>query len=339
MKIAYFGAGWVEEANLPTLMGGVEVLYFKEKINESNLEEAKEADMVSVFVNSKVSKEVIDAIPNLKFIVTRSMGFDHIDVSYARSKGITVSNVPAYGSYTVAEFTFSLILNLSRKISGANHSIREKASFKYYSEMEGFDLFGKTLGVVGTGKIGKNVVKIGKTFGMKVIASDLHPDLNFAKENDISYKDLPELLAAADIVTLHAPYTKENHHLINKENLAMMKKGVYIINTARGELIDTDALVLGLKEGRIAGAGLDVLEGEKELKEEAEIIGSASGEENGRVKDYKTLLEDHMLMEMPNVIVTPHIAFYTKEAVDEILRVSQDNVEAFVAGKPINLVS
>ena len=200
--------------------------------------------------------------------------------------------------------------------------------------MEGFDLTGKTLGVIGTGKIGKNVVKIAKGFGMNVIAYDLFPNLTFAKENDFTYKNLPEVLIESDIVTLHTPYNKENHHLINKENISMMKKGVYFINTARGELVDTNALVWGLQEKIIAGAGLDVLEGEHELKEEVEIFHSPAKMKSLRLEDYKMLLEDHVLMNMPNVIITPHIAFYTKEAVEEILKVTVLNIKGFISGSP-----
>jgi len=203
--------------------------------------------------------------------------------------------------------------------------------------LRGFDLSGKTLGVIGTGKIGKNVIKIAKGFGMKVIACNLHPDLDFAKEFDFEYKDLPEVVSKADILTLHVPYSKENHHLINKENILKMKKGVYLINTARGELIDTDALIWGLHEGIIAGAGLDVLEGERQLKEEAEILSST--DTLPKREHYKTLLEDHILIDMPNVIVTPHIAFYSKEAEEAIITTTVDNIKGFIESKEINLVT
>jgi D-lactate dehydrogenase len=335
MKIAFLGTGQKEEANFPRNISGSEIHFLEGKL-EDNLSQLQDTEIVSVFVNSPIDKNSIDNLPNLKLITTRSMGTDHIDLEYAKERGIKVASVPAYGSYTVAEFTFALLLNLSRKVTTANMYVRESAEFKYYSEMEGFDLFGKTIGIIGTGKIGRNVAKIANSFGMKVIATDLFPDEAFAKEAGVEYKNLDELLASADVVTLHAPYTKENHHLINRDRISKMKKGVYILNTARGELIDTAALVFGLKEGIIAGAGLDVLEGERELKEEAEIL---IGEKADRVRDYKTLLEDHMLMEMPNVIVTPHIAFYSREAVREILRVTEENIKSFLAGTPINLIN
>ena len=202
--------------------------------------------------------------------------------------------------------------------------------------MEGCDLQGKTLGIIGTGKIGKNVLKIAKGFAMNVLACDLYPDLVFAKENNFEYKSLKDVISKSDIITLHTPYNKESHHLINKENISIMKKGVYLINTARGELIDTDALIWGLSEGIIAGAGLDVLEGEKELKEETELLSSSK--RSMKIEEYKMLLENHVLMDMPNVIITPHIAFYSREAVAEILKVTILNIQGFISGSPINLI-
>jgi D-lactate dehydrogenase len=336
MKIIFFEVPKVEQPIFSQLFGGADISFYEEKLDENNVAQALGAEAISVFINSEMNKNIIDALPNLKFITTRSTGFDHIDTAYCRTKGIKVSNVPAYGSHTVAEFAFGLILNLSRNIAKANNFIKESSDFNFFSEMEGFDLTGKTLGVVGTGKIGKNVVRIAKSFGMKVIAHDLHPDMTFAQENDFIYKNFSELLFESDILTLHAPYNKENHHLINKENISTMKKGIYLINTARGELVDTDALVWGLKEGIIAGAGLDVLEGERELKEEIEIL--ASPEKSERVKDYKTLLEDRVLIEMPNVIITPHIAFYSKEAEGEIIKTTAENIRGFISGNTQNLV-
>jgi D-lactate dehydrogenase len=334
MKITLFDVPEVEQPIFLELFAGVDVTICEGKLAD-NIEKAKDADVVSGFISSVVDKNIIDQLPNLKFIATRSTGFDHIDVAYCQTKGIQVSNVPAYGSHTVAEFSFGLLLSLSRKIFEAGRQLKEEGDFSI-SQLEGFDLFGKTFGVIGTGRIGKNSIKIAKGFGMNVVAYDLHPDMTFAKENDFTYKSLAEVLASSDALTLHAPYTKENHHLINKENVSMMKKGIYLINTARGELVDTDALIWGLKEGIIAGAGLDVMEGERELKDEMEIL--ASEEKSGMVKDYKTLLEDRVLIEMPNVIITPHVAFYSKEAQFEIIKISVENVKGFISGVAQNLV-
>ncbi len=341
MKIAFFETNEVFDGRyeedkkvLEKSFGDSEISYFTEKLNKENVALAASAEIVSIFNGCLVDKEVIEKLPNLKFINTSTTGFEHIDIDYCRTKGIQVSNVPAYGSIPVAEFTFALLLNLSRKISEANSQLRQSDDF-VISQLKGFDLAGKTLGVIGTGKIGKNVIKIAKGFAMNVIAYDLFPDFNFAKENSFEYKSLDEVIVGSDVITVHAPYTKENHHLIGKESISKMKRGVYLLNTARGALIDTEALVWGLKDGIIAGAGLDVLEDERELKEEVKILSSKEAES---FKDYKTLLEDHVLINMPNVIVTPHIAFYSTEAEAEIIRVTIENIKGFIAGAPINLV-
>ena len=323
MKIAFFSVDPGKRAPFLSAFDSTETIFIDEILNEDSAAKGRDADVACVFVDSTMSKNVIDAMPNLKFIATRSTGYNHIDVAYAKSKGIPVANVPAYGSYTVAEFTFGLLLNLSRKLMEAGNYVKNTMDFHYNSTMEGFDLHGKTIGVVGTGKIGKNVIKIAQGFGMKVVACDIYPDEAFAKEHDFEYKSLPEVLKESDIVTLHTPYTPESNHLINKENVALMKKGAYLINSARGELIETEALVWGLKEGIIAAAGLDVLEEEKNLK-----------------KGEKTPVCElnRELMRMPNVLITPHSAFYTLEAVAEISKVTIDNIKSFIAGKPENLV-
>lgn len=319
MKITFFEMSKSKQPFFLRSFSNVDVSLYEERLNEKNVNLAKDADIVSVFVDSDFNKNVIDKIPNLKFIATRSTGFNHIDCEYAYSKGIKVSNVPAYGSHTVAEFTFGLILNLSRNISSANVYLRETLNYNYLPWMEGFNLEAKTLGVIGTGKIGKNVVKIAKGFEMNVLAYDPHPDLAFSEENNFTYKNLNEVIAQADILTLHAPYTEENYHLINKENITIMKKGVYLINTARGELVDTKALIWGLEEGIIAGAGLDVLEGEKK-----------------QLPNMVSL--NNKLIKMPNVMVSPHMAFYTREAVASIMQTTVENIKRFISGNLQNLV-
>ena len=334
MKITFFETTPTEQEYLSEALKDMEVSFSQEKLTKETAAQAGQSEAVSVFVNSEVKQEVMDLLPNLKFIATRSMGFDHIDGAYAKGKGITVSSVPAYGSYTVAEFTFALILNLTRKIFEAKHQLVEGDDFDI-SRLEGFNLYGKTLGVIGTGKIGKNVAKLGKAFGMTVLASDVHPDEAFAAEAGCTYVQLPELLAQSDIVTLHVPYMKETYHLLNKDNIPLMKKGAYLINTARGEIVETDALVQALTSGHLAAAGLDVLESERQLKEETELLRRGSQE----FKDFKTLFKNHVLIDLPRVIVTPHIAFFTREAVQEILKTTVENIRAFLAGKPQNVVN
>lgn len=332
MKITFFEVSVPKQEEYRKIFNNLDLVFCEEKLTKENVSLAIDSEILCVFVNSILDKEAIDLLPNLKFIVTGSTGYDHIDVAYCHTKNINVANVPAYGSSTVAEFTFALLMNLSRKVYLANNKLRIDGKFST-ENFEGFDLEGKTLGVIGTGKIGKNVIRIAKGFSMNVVAYDLYPDNQFATDNNFTYKTLDEVLSLSDIITLHAPYTKENHHMINKENILKIKKGAYLINTARGELLDTEALMIALKEGVIVGAGLDVLEGERGLKNENDMLISEND-----VLNYKMLLEDRALIDMDNVIVTPHIAFSTKEAEKRILDTVVANINGFVAGNPVNLV-
>ena len=199
MKITFFELSKTDQDFFKNLLTGEEASFFEEKLNKDNIEKAKESEIICIFVNSLIDKEIIDNLPNLKFIVTRSTGFDHIDCDYAKSKGIKVSNVPVYGSQTVAEFTFALLLNLSRRVSLGYHQLRDGTSFDL-SQLEGFDLEGKTLGVVGTGKIGQNVIRIAKGFNMNVIATDPYPNIELTKQLGFEYFSLEDLLCRADIV-------------------------------------------------------------------------------------------------------------------------------------------
>ncbi|MFA6459102.1 MAG: NAD(P)-dependent oxidoreductase [Candidatus Paceibacterota bacterium] len=333
MKIIFFEATEEEKQFLSNLSPENDCVFYEETLTEQNVDLAKDAEAISIFVNSVLSEKVIEGIPNLKFISTRSTGFDHIDIEFAKKRGIKVSNVPSYGSRTVAEYTFALILNLSRKVGDASLQIKQNGDFDI-SSFRGFDLYEKTLGVIGTGKIGKNVIKIARGFGMNVLAFDKFHDDKFAAENNVKYLPLEEVLSLSDVVTIHTLYNKDTYHLLNKENMKLMKKGAYLINTARGEIVETDALVWALQEKILAGAGLDVLEGERALKEGTEAVM----DEGRKDQNFKTLLEDHILMDMPNVTVTPHIAFSSREAEAEILKTTIENIIAYNIGAPQNLV-
>ncbi|MFA6274821.1 MAG: NAD(P)-dependent oxidoreductase, partial [Candidatus Paceibacterota bacterium] len=198
-----------------------------------------DADIISIFVDSRLDVETLNYFPNLKLLVTRSTGFDHIDLDLCRQRNIQVANVPSYGEDTVAEYTFALILALSRKIYESYDRIRETGSFGL-DGLRGFDLKNKTLGVIGTGRIGRNVIEIARGFNMNIIAYDKFPNEEYAKQMNYQYLSFKDVLAKADILTLHIPYTSENHHLLNVESIAKMKKGAYLINTARGGLVETD---------------------------------------------------------------------------------------------------
>lgn len=337
MKIAFFEVLKAEQDFFSKALSGEDVSFFEEKLNEKNIDKSSDAEIISIFTNSIVNKNIIDLLPNLKFINTNSTGYDHIDINYCKEKGIQVSNVPMYGSQTVAEFTFALLLTLSRRVYWGYHQLREGTSFDL-SKLEGFDLEGKTLGVIGTGKIGQNVVRIAKGFRMNVIATDPHPKDELAKEFGFEYVSLDNLLMQADVVTVHVPYLPETHHLINSNNLTNIKKGSILINTARGEIVETEGLLAALADGRIKAAALDVLEGERDLKEESVIV-SVADPKIERMEKMRKLVEDHILIDLPNVIVTPHMAFFTKEAVDRIMQTTVDNIKNFIIGKPENVVN
>ncbi|MCA9391583.1 hydroxyacid dehydrogenase [candidate division WWE3 bacterium] len=291
-----------------------------------------DCDVLSVFVTSKVTPDIINALPNLKYIATRSTGFDHVDLSVAKEKGINVSNVPFYGENTVAEHAFALLLSLSRKLPQSFARI-EDGRFNYEG-LRGFDLKDKTIGIIGGGHIGINMARMSVGFNMNVLVFDLKHDDALAAEIGFTYAEMDELLAKSDVVSLHLPLNPHTEHIINADSIAKMKDGALIINTARGGLIETDALVQALRDDKLGGAGLDVLEGEEFLTEEMELVGKPEYKEQ-----LLTLLEDHILMEMENVVVTPHNAFNSIEAVTRILQATADNINAFAAGEPQNLVS
>ncbi|HEC30410.1 MAG TPA: hydroxyacid dehydrogenase, partial [Candidatus Yonathbacteria bacterium] len=248
MKVLYFlGEEW-EEEYVEEKLDGVDVEIFSGPIQDYPDLHDDEVEVLSVFIKSHVGAEEMDKFPNIKLIATRSTGFDHIDLEEAKKRGIIVSNVPSYGANTVAEYAFALLLSLSRKIPESYEQVRETGSFSQKG-LRGFDLKGKTLGVVGCGNIGVHAIIMGKGFGMEVIVSDPHQNEEVRAELGFKYVSLDELLASSDIITIHAPYNEHTHHLINSENINKIKRGAYLINTARGAIIETEALIRGLKEG------------------------------------------------------------------------------------------
>ena len=292
---------------------------------------AADADVVSPFIYSKLTAAVIAGLPKLKLVTTRSPGFVHIDVAECSRRGITVCNVPFYGENTVAEHTFALILALSRKVHEA--FVRVRAGNYSLDGLRGFDLKDKTIGVVGAGRIGLHVIRIARGFGMKVLAFDLKQDSFWAEVLGFEYAAMDELLSRSDIITLHAPYNKHTHHLINPGNIGKIKRGAILINTARGGLVDTDALLKALDEGILAGAGLDVLEGEEAVLEESALLGDKTNPELLR-----RAIQNHVILKKPNVVFTPHNAFNSLEALQRILDTTAGNIAAFAAGKPQNVV-
>jgi len=333
MRIAFFELEDWEHAELSKgLFEGHTLLLSTEPLTERNMGEARDAEILSVFVYSSLSRAALDQMSKLKFIATRSTGFDHIDLARCRERGIQVSNVPSYGENTVAEHTFALILALSRNIHKAFvHTLAKEIPFQ---ELRGFDLAGKTLGVIGAGRIGLHTIKIAKGFGMQVVAFDVRQEPLLSEVLNFRYASLEELLRNSDIISLHCPYSPKTHHLINTENVRQIKRGALLINTARGGLIDPAALTLALDEGILAGAGLDVLEGEELLKDERQILAQPLAQDKLR-----TLLLNHSLLNRDNVVITPHIAFNSLEAVQRILSMTVENLRDFLRGRPQNLIT
>lgn len=334
MKLIYFYNEEWEKEYVSSRIPEWEIMFLDGSIEKHAEYRDSEAESLAVFVNSKIGAEEMDRFPKLRFIAARSTGFDNIDLDEAKKRNIQVSNVPTYGENTVAEFSFALLLALSRKIYASYKNIEINHSFSTQG-LTGFDLKGKTIGIVGTGHIGMNAIRIAKGFGMNIIAYDVIQKKDEAQAFGFEYVSFEDILARSDIISLYAPYNEHTHHMINKDNVEKIKRGAWLINTSRGGLVETDALVYALEKGIIAGAGLDVLEEEKNTSDEtALLLGEHPMEE-----ELKLVLANHYLIWHQNVIITPHNAFNTREAVMRILDTSVKNLKAYAEGDCENLVT
>ena len=332
MKIAIFEADLTEQSYFKSVFPEHELVFVDDELSMDNVSTVKDIEILVVFVYSRITKEIIDALPNLKFIATMSTGFDHIDLEAAKNRNITVSNVPVYAETVVAEHTFALLLSVSRRLEDSFERAR-KAEFNPEG-LTGFELRGKTLGVIGIGAIGKHVIEIANGFGMNVLAYARHPDLVLEQKLKFKHVDLQVLFSSSDVISLHIPYTKETHHFLSEKQFSQMKNNAVIINTARGGLIHNSALLDALNSGKIYAAGLDVLEEEPVLHEEKQLLSSRFDREK-----LQSVLEDHMLCNHPKVVITPHNAFNSYEALNKILETTHDNIASFIAGTPINTVT
>lgn len=302
-----------------------EITYFESKLNAETAPLAKGFDVVCIFVNDTADKKTLDLLNEygVKVLALRCAGFNNVDLEHVGN--IKVVRVPQYSPYAVAEHATALLLNINRKIYKSYQRVK-----KYNFSLDGllgFDIHGKTIGVVGTGRIGKVFIQIMKGFGTKIIAYDLFKDEKFAKENDFEYVSFDELCKRSDIISLHCPLTPETTNIINKNAIDQMKKGVIIINCSRGQLINTDDLIAELSTGKIGGVGLDVYdkEGDYFLKDMS----------NSYQRDKNLSL----LISMPNVIVTSHQAFFTSEALNKIASDTCQNIYDIIEkGECINEV-
>ncbi len=333
MKIHYFASEPWEEAYVRTKMKVDNVAFHEGPLSTFPDLKDNDTETLCIFIDSHIGESELDRFPSLKFIATRSTGFDHINLAAAKARGITVATVPFYGENTVAEFAFALLLSLSRRISEAEMNVKTGGFSP--TGLRGFDLAGKTIGVVGTGHIGAHAIRIAQGFGMKIVGFDAYPNAELAKTLGFTYAPLEELFMVSDIVTLHVPYNAHTHHLVNKENIRAFKKGSYLINTSRGAVVETEALVEALRTGTLAGAGLDVLEEEGDMADETLLLVQPHPNEDA----LKIALANHYIIEHPRVLVTPHTAFNTTEAITRILDASIENIRHFSEGSPTNVVS
>lgn len=317
-KVAFYDTKPYDKLTFDRYNANYNIKYLEGKLNADSAQLAKGCEAVIAFVNDTIDAETINRLAEVgvKVIAMRSAGYNNIDVKAAYQK-INIVRVPAYSPHAVAEHAMALLLALNRKIHKAYNRTRD---FNFsLSGLVGFDMYQKTIGIIGTGKIGQAFIDICQGFGMNVIAYDLYPAVN----KDINYVDLDELFKRSDIISLHCPLTEQTKHLINRENIQKMKDGVYIINTSRGGLIESTALLQALKSGKIKGAGLDVYE------EEADLF----------FEDYSsTIIKDDvlsLLVSLPNVIITSHQGFLTEEALANIAKVTFTNLDQFFNNLPL----
>lgn len=315
IKLAFFDTKPYDEIYFNEICKdyGVSIKYFESKLNRDTAEMVHGYDAVCAFVNDNLNREVIDILSsfNVKAILLRCSGYNNVDIKRCKEKNIALLRVPAYSPYSVAEHAMAMLLLLNRKLHKAY--IRTRDQNFSLTGLLGFDLKGKTVGIIGTGKIGKVFSEICRGFGMNVLGYDLYPD----EKSGIEYADFSEICKRSDIISLHCPLTPETKYIINERSLSDMKDGVVIINTSRGRLIDSDALLEAIKTGKVGAAGLDVYEEESDL-----FFEDFSGE----------ILQDDILsrlLSMPNVLITSHQAFFTREALSNIAKTTMENAKGF----------
>jgi D-lactate dehydrogenase len=308
------------------------------------------AEAVCVFISTRVDREFLERLPALRLIATRSRAVDHLDLAACQARGVTVCHVAEYSENTVAEHTFALMLALTRRLRELMIFAETKRKFSY-EEARAIDLCGKTLGIVGMGRVGRRVSTLAQAFLMDVVAFEpagMPPEM--AEKGGFRWMQLKELLAASDIVSLHVNLSPWTHHMLNAETFALCKPGALIINTARGRLIETDALRAALDSGQIGGAGLDVLEEERVMRQPASTVmteqilqhlhsDSEQVPTHRNLHDLDRIMQSHALLARPNVVFTPHVAFNSAEAVEKIVLETVRNIRAFLDGAPVNVVT
>lgn len=322
VKIAFFGVKSWERETIERELVRIDsygVGIFEEEVQDK-VELAGEYEVISVFIYSKMDKRVLDKLPKLKMVATRSTGTDHIDLDEAKKRGIEVVNVPVYGSETVAEYSMALLLAVAKKIVCGHQAVEDN----YFNPegLTGVDLAGKTLGVIGVGRIGQNMIRYARGFRMKVLGVDGNRLPGLEKKLGFRYTDLENCLKESDFVSLHVPSIAETFHMINRDNIKLMKRGCVLINTSRGTVVESEAIVWALNKGILAGAGLDVVEEEGLLIDD----GSMALDKSVTKDDLREMVSYHLLRDRDDVILTPHNAFNTKEAIERIISTTVNSI-------------
>lgn len=327
LAITFYGI-WPEmKPYVEEKMSKFDCKIYSQKLLPDNVE--ADTEILAAFIESPINKTVLDKMPKLKLVATLSTGYDHIDLRECARRGITVENVPTYGENTVAEHAMALLLGLTRKLFPSVRRVKD--GLYDFHGLRGTDLAGKTVGVIGTGHIGAHFIKMVSGFNVKILAYDKFPNKYLVKKFHITYCPLPTLLKKSDVISLHTPLLPSTRHLINEKNIKQMKPGSFLINTARGALVDPKALVWALQNRHLAGVGLDVLEDENLIQNFEEVVSSDP-------RQMSTTVLNETIINHPNAIVTPHNAFNSIEALQRIIDVTVDNVLAFTKGKVQNRV-
>lgn len=328
MKVVFFDIQPIEKNFFDkNKLENTDYIYYKTPLNTNftDFEAIKDAEIISVFTSSRATENILKNFNNLKMIATRSVGISHIAQEYCKRNNIQIKNTPHYGDYTVAEFTMGLLLDVVRKITNSYNDLKDGIIDQ--TNIRGYELEGKTLGIIGMGAIGQKLAKIANGFGMKIIAYDVVIDKEISNIYHFEYVMLDELCKKSDFISINCPATSENFHLIDKSKINLMKKNVFIVNTSRGELINTNDLYEALKNNKIQGAAIDVLECEDTFQNPLKCINKIDCVD---INCLRNTLINHRLINLKNVIITPHNAYNTYEAIEKILKITLENIKNYI---------
>lgn len=323
MNISFIGIDKSEKDELKKKFPNAQ---FVEEIND--IQNKNKVDALSTFIHTRISKKELENLPALKYIITQSTGYDHIDIAACKKRDIKVYNIPDYGTESVAEYTMLLMLALLRKFKPSEAILQHNINIENIERLRGNELNGKILGIAGAGRIGAYVIRIAHAFGMRIIVYNKSAIPELGKKYNVEFVSFDNLLKESDIISLHLPLTKDTYHIIDKKAISKIKKGAFIINTARGGLIDIVALADAIEKNRIAGAALDVIEAEELIAHENDILKKEISAES-----VKQAFIGNMLLQKDNVIITSHVAYNTEEATRRITEKTIATIKELEKGK------